>query len=180
MTDAPEEVLASRVVFEGRVVRVRVDEVRLRSGRVTTREVVEHRGAVGMVALTQDGEVLLVRQYRTALGGWTVEIPAGSLEPGEAPEACVQRELAEEVGYEAGHVQHLVSFAPSPGFLTEVLHLYLCTDLRPRPLPREEEEMEVLRVPLREARRMVDRGEIRDAKSLIGLLLAWERYGAGP
>ncbi|MCS7235144.1 MAG: NUDIX hydrolase [Armatimonadota bacterium] len=179
MTDAPEQVLRSRVVFEGRVVRVRVDEVRLRSGKVTTREVVEHRGAVGMVPLTADGRVLMVRQYRTALGGWTVEIPAGSLEPGEAPEACVQRELAEEVGYEAGRVEHLVTFAPSPGFLTELLHLYLCTDLRPRSLPREEEEMEVVAVPLAEARRMVQSGEIRDAKSIIGLLLAWERDAGG-
>lgn len=179
MKDVPEEVLASRVVFEGRVVRVRLDEVRLRSGRVTTREVVEHRGAVGMVPLTADGQVLLVRQYRTALGGWTLEIPAGSLEPGETPEACVQRELAEEVGHEAGRVEHLVTFAPSPGFLTELLYLYLCTDLRPRVLPREEEEMEVVAVPLHEARRLVDRGEVRDAKTIIGLLLAWERHAAG-
>jgi ADP-ribose pyrophosphatase len=179
VTDAPEQLLRSRVVFEGRVVRVRVDEVRLRSGKVATREVVEHRGAVGMVPLTSRGEVLLVRQYRTALGGWTLEIPAGTLEPGEAPEACVQRELAEEVGYEAGRVEHLVTFAPSPGFLTELLHLYLCTDLRPRSLPREEEELEVVAVPLREARRLVDCGEVRDAKSIIGLLLAWERHAAG-
>jgi len=179
VTDVPEEVLGSRVVFEGRVVRVRVDQVRLRSGRVTIREIVEHRGAVGMVPLTSDGRVLLVRQYRPALGGWTLEIPAGSLEPGEQPEACVQRELAEEVGFEAGRVEHLLTFAPSPGFLTELLHLYVCTELRARVLPREEEEMEVVPVPLREARQWVDRGEVRDAKSIIGLLLAWERYGAG-
>lgn len=179
VTEAPEELLESRVVFEGRVVRVRVDRVRLRSGRLATREIVEHRGAVGMVPITDDGHVLLVRQYRTALGGWTLEIPAGSLEPREAPEACVQRELAEEVGYEAGRVEHLVTFAPSPGFLTELLHLYLCTDLRPRALPREEEEMEVVCLPLAEARRLVDRGQVRDAKSIIGLLLAWERHGRG-
>lgn len=179
MTDAPEELLASQVVFEGHVVRVRLDQVRLRSGRVTTREIVEHRGAVGMVPVTPDGHVLLVRQYRRALGGWTLEIPAGSLEPGEDPATCVQRELAEEVGVEAGRVEHLVTFAPSPGFLTELLYLYLCTDLRPRALPREEEEMEVVRLPLGEARRKVDAGEIRDAKSIIGLVLAWERHGRG-
>jgi ADP-ribose pyrophosphatase len=174
---APEQLVRSQVVFSGRVVRVRLDEVRLQSGKLTTREVVEHRGAVGMVVFTPQDELLLVRQYRWALEGWTLEIPAGTLEAGEAPEACVQRELAEEVGVRARRVEHLLTFAPSPGFLTERLHLYLCTDLEPHALPREEEEMEVVRVPLPEARRLVERGEIWDAKSVIAVLLACERHG---
>ncbi len=178
MKPAPEQLVRSRLVFSGRVVRVRVDEVRLQSGSVATREVVEHPGAVGMLAVTQQNELLLVRQYRWALDAWTLEIPAGTLEPGEAPEACVQRELAEEVGVRAGRVEHLLTFVPSPGFLTERLYLYLCTELEPHTLPRgEDEEMEVVRVPLSEARRLVDSGEIRDAKSVIAVLLACERHG---
>ncbi len=175
MAYGPEVVLQTRYPFEGRIVRVRVEEVRLPSGRLATREIVEHRGAVAMVPVTGDGHLLLVRQYRRALDAWTLEIPAGTLEEGESVEACVERELAEEVGMEAGRVEPLLSFFPSPGFLTERVSIYLCTDLRPRPSgPGEEEGMEVVRIGLDAARAMIGR-EICDAKSIIGVLLASER-----
>jgi len=175
--EAPEKTLSVRRVYDGQVVGLRVEEVELSSGRRAIREIVEHRGAVGIVPLTREGEVLLVRQYRKAVDEWLVEIPAGTIEPGEEVEACLERELAEEVGVRAGRYEKIVSFFPSPGFLTEVLHIYLATDLTPYELEREEEDLHVLRVPLAQATEMVRRGEIKDAKSIIGILLAAEHVG---
>jgi ADP-ribose pyrophosphatase len=172
-----EEVVRSRTVFDGRVLRVRVEEVRLASGLVATREIVEHRGAVAMVPVTETGEILMVRQYRRALDAHLLELPAGTIEPGEDVTECLQRELAEEVGMRAGHTRHLITFAPSPGFLTERVHVYLCTDLSPHHLQGEEEGLQVVSVPLAAARRLVDTGEVRDAKTVIGILLTAEHHG---
>jgi ADP-ribose pyrophosphatase len=142
---------------------------------VATREIVEHRGAVAMVPLTETGQVLMTRQYRRALDAYLLELPAGTIEPGEDVTACLRRELAEEVGMCAGRVDHLITFVPSPGFLTERVHVYRCTDLHPHRLEAEEEGLEVVPVPLDEALRLVEAGEIRDAKSIIGILLAAQR-----
>jgi len=169
--------VGSRRIYDGRVVSLRVDEVALPSGRTAVREIVEHRGAVAVVPLLPSGEVVLVRQYRAAAGETLLEIPAGTLEPGEAPEQALQRELAEEIGMRAGRVRRLGAFLPSPGVLTEVIHLYLAEELTPHRAEAEEEDLEVVRLPLARARALVDRGEIRDAKSIIGLLLAG-RLGA--
>lgn len=174
----PERPLRSRRIYDGRVISLRVDEVVLPSGRSASREIVEHRGAVAVVPITAQGGVMLVRQYRTATGGTLLEIPAGTLEVGEDPEGALQRELAEEVGMRAGRVERLASFYPSPGFLTEVVHVYLAADLSPHRLEGEEEDLEVVEMPLREAAALVRRGEIKDAKSIIGLLLAGARIGS--
>lgn len=159
---------------------LRIDEVTLPSGREDAREIVEHRGAVAVVPLTDQGEVLLVRQYRGPAKGNLLEIPAGTLEPGEDPDAALRRELAEEIGMRAAHTERLLTFYPSPGFLTEVVHLYLATGLSPHKLEAEEEDLTIIRLPLHEARAMAERGEIRDAKSIIGLLLVSRRGAAGP
>lgn len=192
---SPERMVHSRRVYEGRVVALRVDEVELPSGRHAVREIVEHRGAVAIVPL-RDGDVLLVRQFRTAVGRELLEIPAGTIEPGEGVEACLQRELAEEVGMRAGRFEHLLTFFPSPGFLTEAVHLYLAGDLVPhrsldkapinpdpfdlaqrgqRRLDAEEEDLRVVRMPLMEAKALVAKGELMDAKSIIGILLTAAR-----
>lgn len=165
-----ERPLASRRIYDGRVVNLRVDDVVLPSGRRAVREIVEHRGAVAALPVI-DGDVLLVRQYRTAVGRTLLEIPAGTVEPGEGVEACLQRELSEEVGMRAGRVDHLATFYPSPGFLTEAVHVYVATDLTPHRLEAEEEDLSVVRMPLTRAQTMVAEGEIVDAKSIIGLLL---------
>lgn len=165
-----ERPLASRRIYDGRVVNLRVDDVELPSGRRAVREIVEHRGAVAALPVI-NGDVLLVRQYRTAVGRTLLEIPAGTVEPGEGIEACLQRELSEEVGMRAGRVDHLATFYPSPGFLTEAVHVYVATDLTPHRLEAEEEDLSVVRVPLNRAQTMVTEGEIVDAKSIIGLLL---------
>lgn len=165
-----ERLRKSTRVYDGRILSLRVDEVELSSGRVTTREIVEHRGAVAIVPLTDAGRILLVRQYRTAAGRALLEIPAGTIEPNEDVLVCLHRELAEEVGMQADRVQHLVTFLPSPGFLTEHVHLYLATGLSPATLEREEEDLEVVPMPLAQAQSLIGT-EIIDAKSIIGLLM---------
>ncbi|HEY6103131.1 MAG TPA: NUDIX hydrolase [bacterium] len=169
-----EQVLRTTRVYDGRVVSLRVDNVRLPSGRTAVREIVEHRGAVAIVPF-EAGDVLLVRQHRAATGGMLLEIPAGTLEPGETVEAAVERELAEEVGLR-GRYERLIAFYPSPGILTEVVHLFLATELEPHRLDAEEEDLTVVRLPLRDAVAQIASGEIRDAKSIIGLLLAAQRH----
>lgn len=160
----------SRRIYEGRVISLRTDEIELPSGRREVREIVEHRGAVAMVPLI-GGDVVLVRQFRPAVGRALLEIPAGSREPGESVESCLQRELAEEIGMRAGRSEHLMTFYPSPGFLTEAVHLYAAFDLTPYRLHAEEEDLTVVRVPVAQAVTLVGQGEIVDAKSIIGLLL---------
>lgn len=166
-----ETVRRTTRIYDGRVVSLRVDEVVLPSGRSGLREIVEHRGAVAVVPLTDGGEVILVRQYRGATGGELLEIPAGTLEPGEEIDAALDRELAEEIGMRGRRYRRLLAFYPSPGFLTEVVHLFLATDLEPCALEAEEEDLTVVRLPLAEAVALVESGEIRDAKSIIGLLV---------
>jgi ADP-ribose pyrophosphatase len=176
---APEVVLSSEVVYSGRVVKLRVDKVRLPNGREATREVVDHRGAVALVALDADGNCLLVRQYRSAVGQVLLEIPAGTLEAGEDPAVCAARELAEETGYRPGKLVELVGFYSAPGFCTEHLWLYLATDLvEQRAEADADEDIELLRAPLRECVELIRTGEIRDAKSIAGLLAVQAGLGA--
>lgn len=180
-----ETTVASRVIYRGRVATLRVDDVRLPSGRTTRREIVEHPGAAAVVALTDAGEVVLVRQYRHAAGGVLLEIPAGTLEPGEAAVDCAHRELAEEAGLRAEGMTPLVTFLPSPGILTEAITIYQARGLSPvaagpdagpdaasTATPAAEEEgLHAVRVPLHDIPALIASGEIRDAKSLIGLLI---------
>lgn len=171
MSDEPT--LSSRLIFRGAVGTVRVDDVRLPSGRVAQREIVEHPGAAAIVPLTDAGDVVLVRQYRKTVESTLLEIPAGKLEPGEDPLACAQRELAEETGLRATTMTRLLTFAPSPGILTEAITIFLARGLAPHRLsaPVEEEGLRVESVPLERVRALIEAGEIRDGKSLVGLLL---------
>ena len=167
-----EETLSSRRLYEGAVVRLRVDRVRMPSGREAVREVVEHSGAVTIVAVNAEGEVLLVQQHRHPTGHSLLELPAGTLEKDEAPEACAARELEEETGFRAGRVQRLGGFFLAPGYSTEYIQAYLVTDLEPGSAGGDEDEdIQVLALPLAEVLRMVETGELEDAKSLASLLL---------
>lgn len=167
--------VGSRRVYEGPRIAVRLDEVIFPSGKTRVYEIVEHPGAVAIVPVTADGQVLLVRQFRQPVGADLLEVPAGTLEPGESPEACARRELAEEVQMVADRWEPLVTFFPSPGVLTEKMYVFLARDLRRTSAEREEEDLRVDALPLEDARRLVDAGEIRDAKSIIGIFAAWER-----
>jgi len=175
-----DRLVTSRRAFEGRVISVRLDEVEMPSGRHVTFEIVEHPGAVVLVPVLPDGRVLLVRQFRRAVAAELLELPAGTIERGEAPDACARRELAEEVGQAAARWEQLLAFYPSPGVMTERMFLFLAQDLTPAVADREEEDLRVEAMPLAEARRRITTGEIRDAKSIVGILIASERLaGAG-
>lgn len=171
----PEEQVARNWIYLGKIISLSVDTVRLASGREATREIVHHHGAVAAVPLDSQGQVLLVRQFRYATGQSLLEIPAGGLNADESPEECLHRELAEEIGQAAGRVDKLLTMYPAPGYLGEMIHLYLVQDLTPAVgQPDEDEDLQVVPVPLAEAIGMCRRGEICDAKSVTGLLLARE------
>jgi ADP-ribose pyrophosphatase len=178
-----EPTVTSRAIFTGRVITLRVDEVRLPDGRLAYREIVEHPGAAAVVAVTDDDHLILVRQYRKAVEATLLEIPAGTREPGETPLHCAQRELAEETGYAAREMQPLVTFVPSPGILSEEIAIFLARGLTPVPrtVAAEEADLRVVRIPRDRIPALIHAGEIRDAKSLIGLMLfLWGGRGDGP
>ncbi|HET7095082.1 MAG TPA: NUDIX hydrolase, partial [Thermomicrobiales bacterium] len=139
--DIPEpphdETISSRRGYDGAWAHVRVDEVRLPSGRVRPREVVEHPGAVAIVAVTAADEVVLLRQYHHAIGRSLLGLPAGTRDPGEAPVDTARRELLEETGYAAGALQELASYYTSPGYTDEQLTIFLATDCAPAPAERD-------------------------------------------
>jgi ADP-ribose pyrophosphatase len=171
-----EETLSSRLVFEGRALKLRVDKVKLPSGRQTTREIVEHENCVAIVALDDADNILLVRQFRKPVEKELLEIPAGGIDPGESPEDAVRREMREETGFLPREVVKLGGFYSSPGFCTEYLHLYLATDLVSKPLQAEDSEsISLIRVPLAQIPGLITSGAICDAKSIAGLL-AFREY----
>jgi ADP-ribose pyrophosphatase len=166
----PVEIVTSRYVFDGRVFRVRVDEVLMSDGRVTTRDVIDHPGAVVIAAVDGSGRVAMVRQYRHAVGGELLELPAGTLEPGEPPAETAVRELREETGLSAAEWVPLGSFYSSPGFLHEELFAYLATGLTAGTQSfDDDEDIAVEWLPLADV--LDDPGRVRDAKTLATLLL---------
>jgi ADP-ribose pyrophosphatase len=166
-----EEVLARKLIYEGRIMKVRVDTVRTADGRRSTREIVEHDPCIAVVPVAGDN-VLLVRQYRLATGKELLEIPAGGIDPGEDPAAAVVREMREETGLKPRKLQRLTGMYLSPGFCSEYLHLFLAEDFTPAPLTAEDTSgIELVRVPVKEIKDLIASGEIEDAKSIAGLLL---------
>ena len=169
-----EPTVESRYEFKGRVFNVRVDSVRLSKGTLGTREIVEHVDCVCIVPLDEQGNVVMVRQYRKPVEQHLLEIPAGAVEQDEVSEDAALRELQEETGYAAEQLQHLSSFWTSPGFCTERMHAYVATGLRPGDPAHsldEDEEIQVEKVPLDRIADMIRRGEITDAKSITSLVL---------
>lgn len=165
-----ERGLTQESVFRGDVVKVRVDTVALPNGEICNREIVEHPGSVAIVALTADDHLLMVRQYRYAIGRVTLELPAGTCAFGETPETTARRELREEVGCEAGKLEELGEFYVVPGYGTELIRLFLATDLSPaQAAPDADEFLEPAQISLKEAMAMIRDGRILDAKSIIGL-----------
>lgn len=168
-----ETVLDSVPIFAGKVVKLRVDSVELPNGKKSTREVVEHPGAVAIVPVLPDQQIMLVKQYRHAVGEVTWEIPAGKLEAKEEPALCAERELEEETGYQATELIKTTAFFTAPGFTDEIIHLYIARGLKQTAQQTDPDEfIDVSVVPHSKALEMIQRGEIKDAKSIIGVLMA--------
>ena len=172
--ETPETRIISRTeAYQGAFLTLESVELELPNGHRTTHDVVRHPGAVGILALDADGSVLMVKQYRTAFDREMLEIPAGKLEPGEDPLSCARRELEEETGFVAGELRHLVSIAIAVGYCDELLHLFLATNLNSGSAqPDTDEFVEVVWVPLADLVQAVQAGELKDAKSIVAVLLA--------
>lgn len=175
------QTLASRLVYEGRIFDVTVDRVRLPHGREADLEIVRHDGSVVLMPVADDGRLLLVRQYRHAAGRFLWELPAGSLEKGEDPDAAAARECQEELGLVPGRLERLLTLYPTPGFCTETMTYYRATGLRapgpddPAAHQDEDESIEVGPFTLDEIRQMVARGEIADLKTVAALGFSYGR-----
>ena len=172
------KILNSEKAFEGRVVNVTVDTVS--EGELTyKREVVHHRGSAVIIPVHDDGTVVLVRQYRHPAVRYLLEAPAGTLAEGERPEVGAARELEEELGLVAARLEKLSEFFVSPGFLEEKMWVYLATELSDGTQKLDDDEvLDIVRLPIADALEMITSGEIQDAKTIIGLMLAAPRVGS--
>lgn len=168
-----EKTIQSEVKFEGRIITLQVDEVELPNGKTSNREIVKHPGAVAVIAVTKDKKIVLVEQFRKALERSIIEIPAGKIEIGEAPEKTALRELEEETGYTTGNLQYIQSFATSPGFANEIIHLYFAENIEKLEQPvglDEDEFVELLHVTISEMEEMVKKQQIYDAKTAFAYI----------
>ena len=168
-----EPTIESTTPFQGKLVNVRIDTVRMPGGRLATREIVEHSPVVCVAPIDGDGNVLLVRQFRKPAESELLEVVAGGVEENETAEEAALRELQEEVRFTAGKIRHLSSAWVAPGWCTEFMHLYLATDLRPSSLPPDSDEnISVVTIPFHKVPDLIARGDIQDLKSIASLLLA--------
>jgi ADP-ribose pyrophosphatase len=156
-------VLSSEIRYNGRAFNVRVDEVEFAPGRATRLDIIDHPGAVTLLPLDEAGHIWMIRQYRHAAGQALLELPAGTLKLGEDPALAANRELQEEIGMRAEHLEELATFYLAPGYSTELMHLFLATGLSG--------------VPVGEIWRLIEAGHLADAKSLVGVLAAARRLG---
>lgn len=163
-------------IYAGRVVNLRLETVTLPNGATVEMELIRHPGAAAVVPMKDDGTVLLIRQYRHAVGGYILEIPAGKLDPGEDPRDCAARELEEESGFRAASFELLLTFFTTPGFTDEVIHLYRATGLTPgtQSLGRDE-VLDVVEMSLEKAMAQIADGTIRDGKTIVGLQAVYLR-----
>jgi len=171
------EVAASQRVHQGWL-GLRIDRLRYPDGQETTSEVIEHGGGVVLVAFDSEGRLLMVRQYRHPTGRVLLELPAGTIDPDETPEACAARELQEETGYLPRRIEKLGGFYSAPGFCSEYLHIFLCSDLVESRLQGDEVAIHPVPLPLDDVLAMIGAGEIEDAKTASALLLYLRRRDA--
>lgn len=168
-----EKTIQSELKFTGRIITLQVDEVELPNGKTSNREIVKHPGAVAVIAVTKDNKIILVEQFRKALERSIIEIPAGKIEIGEAPEITALRELEEETGYTTDNLQYIQSFSTSPGFADEIIHLYFADNIvkMEQPVGLDEDEfVELLHVSLTEMEEMVKKQQIYDAKTAFAYI----------
>jgi len=170
-----EKTVSTKRIYDGIVVKLRVDTVELPDGKTALRDIVEHPGGVGIVALTDNNKILMVKQYRKPIEKAIIELPAGKLDKNEDIEVCGRRELEEETGYKAKEFTYLGYMYPSPGFDNEVTHLYLARDLYKGEVNLDEDEyLDVYKYDISEVKEMIMNNEINDAKTVIGFFKAME------
>ena len=167
-----EETLKSELIYKGAIMNVRKDTVTVKDGKTSFREIIEHNGGAAVVALKDDGKVVMVKQFRKPFERDVLEIPAGKIEVGEDPKETVIRELKEETGYTADSVELLCKFAPSVGYTTEVLYIYMAKGLTPGETNFDPQEaLDTVEYPLEEVVEMIKEGKIIDGKTMVGILL---------
>ncbi|MBX7065752.1 MAG: NUDIX hydrolase [Parachlamydiales bacterium] len=165
-----EKSIENKLVYKGKIITLQLETFDV-LGKSKTFEVIKHGGAVVILPIAADGRILLVQQWRRAVGEITIELPAGGLEKGEEPLACAKRELQEETGFAAKKIKPFGGFYSAPGFCDEFLHMFLAEDLYPSPLPPDDGEMiDLLPVTLNEAKHLITENRIRDAKTIAGIL----------
>ena len=166
-----EKTISSQILHQGKVLNLRIDAVELPNGKIATREIIEHAGAVAIVPLTSAGEIVMVRQYRHPAGEILLEIPAGKLDRDENPEHCAKRELLEETGFITGNIRKIFSCFSSPGFCGELIHIYVATEIIYQGQQLDEDEfLEVEKIPLPKVLAMISSGDIKDIKTIAGVL----------
>jgi ADP-ribose pyrophosphatase len=174
-----EKTVSTQRLHEGRIINLREDTVTLPSGKIAKREIVEHKGAVCVVPVRENGKIVLVRQFRKPAEAALLELPAGGLEKGEAPEVCAQRELMEECGLRAGTMTPLFECFLAPGYSTELMHGFLGENLSEESAEADEDENVIVEeYSLPEALQLLDDGKIRDAKTICGILAYYRRREA--
>lgn len=167
------DTLESKTIYQGRVFSLRLDQVRMPNGNQTQVDIIDHPPAVTLVPFDAEGNIWFIRQYRHPTGMEILELPAGVIEADEPPDECARREIREETGMSAGNIQPIGAFYQVPGYSTEYLYVYLAWDLKPDPLPGDEDEfISVERIPIDRAYQMAQNGDIPDSKTLAALLLA--------
>ena len=170
--DHNEKTLDTKLIYEGRILRLELQTVELCNNKHAQREIIRHRGGVAVIPITENNEVILVRQFRKPYDEELLEVPAGKLEAGEDIKLCAVRELKEETGYEAAHIGYLYTMYPSPGYTDEKIHIYKAEGLTEgSPSLDEDEFLSVEKYSLREAVAMVNMGIIKDAKTAIAILM---------
>ncbi|MGB9639922.1 MAG: NUDIX hydrolase [Anaerolineales bacterium] len=165
--------IQSDLIYQGKVFSIRQDQVELSNGKTMKVDIVQHHGAVVILPVDEDKNIWFVRQYRHPAGEHLLELPAGTLNPGEAPLDCAHREIREEIGMTAEQILPIGEFYDAPGYSTEYLYIYLATKLTSAPLPPDEDEIiDVVKIPIKQAYELALQGQLRDAKTLASLLLA--------
>ncbi len=165
-----EKTIGKQDIYKGRIISLQLEDVLLPNGEQSKREVVKHPGAVGIIPITADGKIVMVRQYRKALEKVIIEIPAGKLDLNEEPLLCAKRELQEETGYVSDSMEFIVSFYTSPGFADELIYIYVAEGLTKREISLDADEfLDVLEISLEEAEQMIQEEKIHDAKTIYAV-----------
>ncbi|HID16778.1 TPA: NUDIX hydrolase [Candidatus Bathyarchaeota archaeon] len=169
--DVKEKLLSSKILYRGKILRLKLDRVELPNGRITVRETVKHPNSVAVIPVNKEGKLILIAQYRHSAGEVLLEVPAGTMREGEPAEECARRELREETGYEAGSLKELLGCYLAPGYSTEFIRIFLATNLRYKGQKLESnEQIKLSPITLEEAIEKVKKGEIKDAKTISSLL----------